>query len=1609
MENRPPLAPKPDSLKEPSPSHPSPTSSSSSPAAAAAGAPVPRPRKKPGAPPPAKPMPYRKHVELKDKEVSTFKSSSPVAPPRVRQRPGVPAAKPSPPSYRLSIPGEPSDLFQPKPESKAPVQYAIPQVPKRPPQKPSSASTLAAIDSRPRLNTPQVVPDPDAVLGLDKRGGAVPIESHGTPSNYHPTTQGSSGGVNGIAGGDNSERMPHSDEPELYTEAYAHVESEENDAEYAVVSPSRKAVVPTPQSPSPLIAAVTGKPPSPPRPLPPLRCRPPIAKLHRSPSPASSPSPPTVPTPSPPIPSTIDSRVDDHEYNTTSHVKDRVKKRSRGTPPIPLPISPPTAPSTGSIDDHEYNTTSHVKEKVKKRSRGTPPIPPPTAPPTIRPRSTKSPSPPPAQLSAGNDAYSVLDRPDKKPRAAPAVQQPSSELEEYSVLGGEPDGKDKPLQVSEFEEYSVLNSEPQAVPRASQAEGYGCLDLNAISAASNVVATSENVDGDSSLYEEVTSEVPVHDNKAGNSVGPSPPPPPLQPQMDKHPRALARKASDKFKDEDIEATVLSSRDRSKLPAYQQPSMEEEGGGGGVKERSGARLPPRSRAPPPVPHPKRQKKLPPQQNTDKGDATAPTGTNASESASVVSSNSKAEVPLNVLERAGYETRNTFSPPPEDMEVERKEQKSPQTKPPVATKRVSPVPAKARGPKPPPLPKPKQISPPSPQRAVKVPGPSRGQRPTKEEESTPATSTEEGQSMDYEPVHTSGDPSSVEVVGGSHDSHVTGVHVSSPKIELDIDHITRVGSALVDYDLENMSEALYDNQMVVNTVSLSGDTSPEQQKRASRTSYENQVVVDAVEQGDSQNGAADSTMEGGGALVTTGGDSRQGNMEPTLHRDSQGGEMEVGEYGDDDQVMESANGDDDACTKLTPSDIFTVPQHAVPGHLGYCDIDVSHAAKSVSSEHQQVPPIALARSQQVDGGGEGGREGQGDDSGTFVVQPHTYPDAQGYCDIEVQENPSHSTEATQPGKGERGGDDDSGTFVIQPHALPDSQGYCDIEIKASLSSAATDRPDLVVASTVPMAASSEGGGGGGERSDSGTFVVQPHAHPDSQGYCDIDIKEPPPPPSPRSSTATQPDLDASTAPAATNAAAGEVVTDARGYCDIDIRPPPTSEKPQLQVEDTEIVTDARGYCDIDILPPPTSDANPTPSQTKDSDSTKGLSTTDDNNTVMDAQGYCDIDVKTPPPKSVSHEYEIVPESAKQKNAASKGGSKSVPSPAGKAPPIPTTRPTKPSGKPVQDKTQEESNKASGESSSNNKGVPPKRPPPRRRAPPPPPLKSKTVDDPSENSPQSSPLKNELVITTGLATLPRSPKRQPPRPPPPFASSSSPLLSKKMSPLVGKKLELKSPLPSSSPLSSPLPPGSPKSLDSTSEQPQSSGFKKKFKGLFNKQKQTASGANGTAGEATNAASNSSSGSSGGLVRKHSWGRKKKGKATTDKTSQDNGGAQLSPSAKTKSLPGYALHRSQHQGGGAGPPPHKLQLRSSYDADQEDDGDEFGIYSTIQEDKLKPSSGEGDGEGVLAGAVAAAAAVVEMASPDNLKDDGVSHENCNVHLLLSRKYFCCHGIVVM
>ena len=1202
MENRPPLAPKPDSIPPPPPP--------------SGGAPVAKPRRKLGGPPPAKPMPYRKHVELKDKEVTTFKSSNPVAPPRIRQRP-APPTKPSPASYRLSTPGEPSELYQPKAESKAPVQYAIPVVPK-PPNKPIPA---AIIDRRPRLDTPQVVPDPSKVLTV----GNSPPQADSKQNNINGVSRDPSGG----------------EQPELYAEAYAEVDAEEDDAEYAVVSPTRKAVVPSAAAvrPPPPVVPLTARPPPPVVPSTAV-VRPPPPKV-----PSSSHKPIPVRRPTPPIASPLHHRS-----------------------PSPTPITTPSPPSStrDEVDNHEYNVTSHVKEAVRKRSNNTPPIPPPH-PSSSRPPRPQRTSQSAVKPSPGTEEYSVLDRLDKKQKVAPVAQG----LDEYSVLSDKKETVMQP-EVEGGDEYSVISEEPLPYPTAQ--DGYGQLDLQ------SMTSSVENT-ADSAVYEEVKSDDPVGSN--GDEKDSAPPP-----VLKKHPKAIARRASDKFKDEGMETTVLSSRDRSKLPSYRHDNNSFDG------EVSTSRLPPRTRPPPPVPHPKRQKKMQNDNNT----------TSIITSDAVEDTGGSQKVSNEVLEEAGYETVNTFSPPLEDMETEAsKGKKSPPTKP----KKSPLTPPKTKGGKPPPLPKPKQIPPAAKSREK------RGSTENLVDEGGMTSSSKE--SLDSERIYVSSGHDPLPQSNQRVEDVDSEIHtVMSPKIELDIDHIMQVGSALMKQGVEE-KESLYNNQSIVeamNPESVSSVPRPSSgvsdgaassngsvtdlasQKRGSKSSgYENQLVIDAVQ--------------------------TYGMEEESAQQKDEEDKMDVDGLGDEgNQVAMDESvpcGDKEpTCTALSPSEIFTVPQHAVPGHLGYCDIGVTKTEDGermhfeFSSQTEHAAP-----------------EVEGDDNGTFTVKPHSYPDPHGYCDIEIQEPPPASV---------------AGSGVVEENAVADVRGS-------------------------------------------------------------------------------------------------------------DVQHPSTTE-------------------------------------------------------VTDAQGYCDIDIKTPPTRS--HEYEVVPETTKQKMLSS--------APPGMAPPPRRKMSSK-------SHDQDGGSKASGDTP---KGTPPKRPPPRRRAPPPPPAKSKTVE---EQTPNSSPAKKELVLSTGLATLPRSPRKQAPKPPPPFSSGNSPLLSRKKSPRVGKKLDTKlPPLPMTSPLSSPLPPGSPKDWDTT-ESPQSGGgIKKKFKGFF-KGKQSSD-------KASDGGSGANGNNSGGFGRRASW-RKKKGAPPLQDVE-----AQLSSSAKAKSLPGHARLQTQ--------PVQPLQFQISYDADQEDD-DEFGIYSTINENKLK------------------------------------------------------------
>ena len=67
-------------------------------------------------------------------------------------------------------------------------------------------------------------------------------------------------------------------------------------------------------------------------------------------------------------------------------------------------------------------------------------------------------------------------------------------------------------------------------------------------------------------------------------------------------------------------------------------------------------------------------------------------------------------------------------------------------------------------------------------------------------------------------------------------------------------------------------------------------------------------------------------------------------------------------------------------LSSTDMFTVPQHAIPGHMGYCDIDLKPPEQHQPVEEETMNPGAGV----IDGD-------------TISVKHNSYPDAEGYCDL------------------------------------------------------------------------------------------------------------------------------------------------------------------------------------------------------------------------------------------------------------------------------------------------------------------------------------------------------------------------------------------------------------------------------------------------------------------------------------------------------------------------------------------------------------------------------------------------------------------------------------
>ena len=87
-------------------------------------------------------------------------------------------------------------------------------------------------------------------------------------------------------------------------------------------------------------------------------------------------------------------------------------------------------------------------------------------------------------------------------------------------------------------------------------------------------------------------------------------------------------------------------------------------------------------------------------------------------------------------------------------------------------------------------------------------------------------------------------------------------------------------------------------------------------------------------------------------------------------------------------------------LGPSEVFTVPQHAVPGLNNYCELDVDTVVASSSNISRHSANL--------------------NEEGTFVLSGHSYPDARGYYDITV-----NATDHRKEVSGLDGGMEDSQT--------------------------------------------------------------------------------------------------------------------------------------------------------------------------------------------------------------------------------------------------------------------------------------------------------------------------------------------------------------------------------------------------------------------------------------------------------------------------------------------------------------------------------------------------------------------------------------------------------
>ena len=333
-----------------------------------------------------KPAPYKQHREHRANDITTFKSNLPVQP-QMRGASPVPAERKQ--QNRMSLKGEPSEEFyREKQQSPAPIEYGIPVIPLSPvdtrprlntpavppdpdivlhsksrnkgdPSHPPSSSGVSSVDTRPRLNTPAVPPDPDVLLR--KKSSLPPVQLE---KRLDPTVE---------------------EEVEVNL-GYTVVESEGGgaaDQTYAVVDHTvkRKTSIEKPKAP-PLSCASKSKSPPPVlpspyvpttptalSPLPPLGNEASTKNIHHAVSPTQASRP--LASPSTNVPSSPSLSPSSSDYSVTSqHLKTHPSPSH-----VPSPLqAPPIPPDSG-----EYNVTSHRKVCLttppSSLSSQTPPIP----------------------------------------------------------------------------------------------------------------------------------------------------------------------------------------------------------------------------------------------------------------------------------------------------------------------------------------------------------------------------------------------------------------------------------------------------------------------------------------------------------------------------------------------------------------------------------------------------------------------------------------------------------------------------------------------------------------------------------------------------------------------------------------------------------------------------------------------------------------------------------------------------------------------------------------------------------------------------------------------------------------------------------------------------------------------------------------------------------------------------------------------------------------------------------------------------------------------------------------------------------------------------------